>query len=78
MTEQSRREFLRKLARGSVYAAPLVSTLLAPRSANGQARPSQMMMMMMMMEMLPMNFMRAGARPQHLPSAPWFKRPPGR
>ncbi len=46
MTHQSRKEFLKKLAQGSVYAAPVVSTLLAPRSVNAQGQESQAMDMM--------------------------------
>jgi len=68
MTDQSRREFLTKLAQGSIYVAPIVATLLAPKSVTGQG-PSQKMMMMMMMGMM--------AGQQRLPDAPWFKPPPG-
>lgn len=41
MAEESRREFLLKLAQGAVYAAPVVRTLTAPESVAGQATPSK-------------------------------------
>lgn len=41
MAEESRREFLLKLAQGAVYAAPVVRTLTAPESVAGQANPSK-------------------------------------
>ena len=65
MTDHSRKEFLKKLARGSAYVAPVVSTLLTPRSVSAQA--SQMMM-----EQPPMG----GMAVRNLPDAPWFKPPP--
>ena len=67
MTDQSRKEFLKKLAHGSIYAAPVVSTLLAPPSVNAQGQESQKMIMMMGM-----------AQQRNLPDAPWFKPRPGR
>ena len=67
MTDQSRKEFLKKLAHGSVYAAPVVSTLLEPRSVSGQGQESQMMQMMNPM-----------AQQRNLPDAPWSKPRPGR
>lgn len=75
MTDQSRREFLKKLAQGSIYTAPVVSTLLAPPLANGQALPSQMMMMGVEMGM---NEMTGRGSPTGLAQAPWSKPPPGR
>lgn len=41
MAEESRREFLLKLAQGAVYAAPVVRTLTAPESVAGQTTPSK-------------------------------------
>lgn len=70
MTHQSRKEFLKKLAQGSVYAAPVVSTLLAPRSVNAQGQESQAMDMM--------GGPPPMAQQRNLPDAPWFKPRPGR
>ena len=67
MTDQSRKEFLKKLAQGSIYTAPVVSTLLAPRSVSAQGSPPGMPP--------PMSGM---AQQRNLPDAPWFKPPPGR
>lgn len=36
MTEESRREFLLKVAKGAVYAAPVIRTLSAPESLSAQ------------------------------------------
>ncbi len=72
MSDRSRREFLKKLARGSVYAAPVVSTLLAPRSAGARV---QMGGSGMGMDGGMAGGM-AGAQQRHLPDAPWFKPPP--
>ncbi|NIP60932.1 MAG: hypothetical protein GWM92_20940 [Gemmatimonadetes bacterium] len=41
MAQESRREFLLKLAQGAVYAAPVVRTLTAPESVAGQVTPSK-------------------------------------
>ncbi len=41
--DASRREFLIKLAKGTVYAAPLVVTLSVPESLTAQAPASQKM-----------------------------------
>lgn len=41
MSDESRREFLLRLARGAVYAAPVVRTLSAPESVAGQTTPSK-------------------------------------
>ena len=65
MTDHSRKEFLKKLARGSAYVAPVVSTLLTPRSVSAQ----QSQVMVMMGGMPPM-------QQRNLPDAPWFKPPP--
>ena len=67
MTDHSRKEFLKKLARGSAYVAPVVSTLLTPRSVSAQE--SQVMVMM---DPPPMG----GMATRNLPDAPWFKPPP--
>lgn len=40
MTE-TRREFLIKIAKGSVYSAPVIRTLAAPEGLSAQANPSQ-------------------------------------
>ena len=72
MTDQSRRDFLKNLARGSVYAAPVVLTLLAPRSASAQGGMGSPPAMM---DPPPMGGM---AQQRNLPDAPWFRPPPGR
>jgi len=68
MTDHSRKEFLKKLARGSAYVAPVVSTLLTPRSVSAQE--SQVMVMM------GGGGGMAGMQVRNLPEAPWFKPPP--
>lgn len=40
MTE-TRREFLIKMAKGSVYSAPVIRTLTAPDGLSAQANPSE-------------------------------------
>ncbi len=70
MSDTDRRQFLKKLAQGSIYAVPVVSTLLAPRLVSAQA--SQMMMMG------GGGMMGSMAQQRHLPEAPWFRPPPGR
>lgn len=40
MTE-TRREFLIKIAKGSVYSAPVIRTLSAPERLSAQANPSE-------------------------------------
>ena len=70
MTDQSRKEFLKRLARGSIYVAPVVSTLLTPRSVSAQA--SQAMMGSGNMGQSGMGAMQV----RNLPEAPWFKPPP--
>ncbi|MFP3947791.1 MAG: hypothetical protein ACLFWG_03605 [Longimicrobiales bacterium] len=40
MTE-TRREFLVKIAKGSVYSAPVIRTLAAPEGLSAQANPSE-------------------------------------
>ncbi len=67
MTDQSRREFLKKLARGSLYTAPVVATLVTPRSVSGGG--GGMSSGMSMMSGMPQQ--------RQLPDAPWFKPPPG-
>ena len=67
MTDQSRRDFLKRLAMGTVYAAPVVSTLVAPRSASAQG------MDMGMDDPGGMGM----AQKRNLPQIPWGKRPPG-
>ena len=71
MTDQSRKEFLKKLARGSIYAAPVVSTLLTPRSVSAQASQA------MMGAGPPGGGNMGGMQEQSLPAAPWSKPPPG-
>jgi proline dehydrogenase len=72
MADQSRRHFLKQLARGSVYAPSVVATLMAPLTASGQGAGSQMGMMMN-------NMMgRVANQENRGPPAPWFKPPPGR
>ena len=66
MIDQSRREFLKKLARGSLYAAPVVATLVTPKSVSAGAAA-------MGSGMDPMAMMQN----RQLPDAPWFKPPPG-
>jgi hypothetical protein len=66
---QSRKECLKKLAQGSIYAAPVVSTLLAPRSVNAQGQGQESQAMEMQMQM---------AQQRNLPDAPWCKPLPGR
>ncbi len=89
MTDQSRKEFLKKLAQGSIYAAPVVSTLLAPRPASGGGPGSPMMMMGMGGMGMGMGGMGMGGmgmggmgmgmpQQRNLPDAPWFKPRPGR
>ena len=77
MTEQSRRDFLKQLATGTVYAAPVVSTLVAPRSASGLVQmmgdPSPKDMGMGMDDGGGMGM----GQQRNLPRAPWGKRPPG-
>lgn len=41
MSHESRREFLKRLAHGTVYAAPLVITVAAPPGLAGQGKASQ-------------------------------------
>jgi hypothetical protein len=67
MTNKSRREFLKKLARGSLYAAPVVATLVTPQSLSarwgmGSGKGGGM---------------GKGMQVRQLPDAPWFKPPPG-
>ena len=82
MSDTDRRQFLKKLAQGSIYAVPVVSTLLAPRLVGAQA--SQMMMMggggMMggMTSGMTSGMMGGMAQQRNLPEAPWFRPPPGR
>ena len=70
MTDQSRREFLKKLARGSLYTAPVVATLVTPRSVSAGSNSG-------------MSSGKGGgggnrmAQQRQLPDAPWFKPPPG-
>ena len=71
MTDQSRKEFLKKLAQGSIYAAPVVSTLLTPRSVSAQESQA-------MMGAGPPPMGMGGMQERNLPDAPWFKPPPGR
>ncbi len=70
MTDQSRREFLKKLARGSLYTAPVVATLVTPRSVSGSGKGKGGMSSGMS------GGMGMGQQRQ-LPDAPWFKPPPG-
>ena len=75
MIEQSRRDFLKKLATGTIYAAPVVSTLAAPASASGRqgmGPPSDKGNMGMGGGGMGMGQQR------NLPDAPWFKPRPGR
>ena len=76
MTEQSRRDFLKQLATGTVYAAPVVSTLVAPRSASGLVQMMGDVSGKMMMGMDDGGAMGMGQQ-RNLPQAPWGKRPPG-
>jgi len=66
MTDQSRREFLKKLARGSLYTAPVVATLVTPRSVSGSGKGKGGMSSGMS------GGMGMGQQRQ-LPDAPWFK-----
>ena len=79
MTEQSRRDFLRQLATGTAYAAPVVATLVAPTSASGQGmnKPSPKDMDMGMDMGIGGDPGMGMAQPRNLPQAPWGKRPPG-
>lgn len=72
MSSHDRREFLIRMARGAIYAAPVVHTLAAPDSASGQAPPSQKMQMMNMG--MGMNNANVGVLGR---TAPWFRPPPG-
>ena len=73
MSHTDRRAFLKAIAKGTVYAAPVVRTLAAPASASGQAPPSQKMQMMNMGAGMGMNAnATSGVR-----VAPWFRPPPG-
>ena len=77
MSQPDRRAFLKAIAKGTVYAAPVVRTLAAPASASGQAPPSQKMQMMNMgAGMGGMGGMAAPAT-AGLRVAPWFRPPPG-
>ena len=71
MTEQNRRDFLKQLATGTIYAAPVVSTLVAPRSASGQGmvKPSP--------KDMGMDMGMGMGQQRNLSKAPWGKRPPG-
>jgi hypothetical protein len=76
MTEQSLRDFLKQLATGTVYAAPVVSTLMAPGLASGQGQgvpPSDKTGMAPFDPPGPPPM----AQQRNLPQAPWGKRPPG-
>jgi len=80
MSSSDRRTFLIRMAKGAMYAAPVVHTLAAPESASGQAPPSQKMAMMNMgggmgMGMgMGMNNANVGVLGR---TAPWFRPPPG-
>lgn len=68
MSDETRREFLLRLARGTVYAAPVVRTLAAPERLAGQANPSQKGMGKMKgLMMAPSSDLSPGFGP----SAPW-------
>jgi len=77
MTEQSRRDFLKQLATGTVYAAPVVSTLVAPRSASGLVQMMGDVSGKNMMGMDDDGGMGGMGQQRNLPQAPWGKRPPG-
>ncbi|MEZ4416295.1 MAG: hypothetical protein R3E10_11170 [Gemmatimonadota bacterium] len=75
-----RREFLRRIAKTSAYAAPIIRTLAAPTHASAQVSPKMMGMGMMTMFfkgnmfMKGMPFMfpfRASPPPTPSPPAPW-------
>ncbi len=70
MTHKSRREFLKEVTRSSLYAAPVVVTLVTPRSVSARRAASGMGDMSMSMDMGGMGQQR------QLPHAPWFKPPP--
>lgn len=69
--QADRREFLLKLARTGVYAAPVIRTLAAPSSVSGQAPLSQKMMMMNMGMMMGGDAFTPFATDRALPAAPW-------
>jgi hypothetical protein len=41
MTPTDRREFLKKLAKGAVYAGPVIVSMAAPTDVTGQGKSSQ-------------------------------------
>ncbi|NIM49628.1 MAG: hypothetical protein GTN62_05340 [Gemmatimonadales bacterium] len=71
MTEQARREFLKKLAKAAAYTAPVVYSLAAPIDLVGQGGKSSQ------------HKMQSAAfqqqQPQQRPGgdAPWDRPPPG-
>jgi hypothetical protein len=70
MTDQDRREFLKKLAKTAAYTAPVVYSLAAPIELVGGGVSSQKMM----------GVAPAGQQPSTEPStgdAPWDRPPPG-
>ena len=68
MHDDERREFLKKLAKSAVYAAPVIKSFAVPAELLGQGMASGMMMMGGGM----MGGLVAPAAP-----APWDEPPPG-
>jgi hypothetical protein len=69
MTEADRREFLKKLAKSAVYAAPVIQTFAVPAELIGQGKSSQHKG----------NHGHGHAAPAPAPGAPapWNQPPPG-
>ncbi len=76
MTETDRRAFLRKLAKGTVYAAPVIRSLAAPTSVAAQVSPKMMMQMMMFMGFMFMMGNPFGGPVQLAPPEPTKVAPP--
>jgi hypothetical protein len=69
MTEQDRRAFLKQLAKGAVYTAPVVYSLAAPVELIGQGQSS--------MHKPPMTPGATSGTTQPGGDAPWDRPPPG-
>lgn len=73
MTDTSRREAIKTIAKGAIYASPIITTLIAP--ARAQAQLSGMGTMGGGMGMSGMLILPTPTDPTGLAEPPWAKKP---
>jgi hypothetical protein len=73
MTDDTRREFLKRIAKTAVYAAPVIHTLAAPVELIGQGSSTQKKPMMA----AAFDTQQPSTTTQTNQEAPWDRPPPG-